>query len=90
MSRDLFGIISGGQNELGAGYTLAHHAERDTALSIAVSETGDIRNLIFIPRKCVTAIRDLGMTMQCQVGAKLFPAVEIDMPEWLAREKGMI
>lgn len=89
---DLFGYstLDRGQETSGDTYALAHHEDRDTTLALAVSENGDARRIIFLPRSKLQGIRELGKTIQAQVGAPVYPAIEVKIPEWLAREKGLI
>lgn len=90
-ARDLFGqpVDETTERADGEGYMLAHHAERDTDLAICVSESGDAHRLKFLPRSRIT-FRDTGKFVQVRIGAEKLAVIEVSIPEWLAKDKGLI
>ena len=56
--------------------TLHLHAETEKA--VLVSETGDSKDAIWVPKS------------QCEIEHKKGNVVEVTLPEWLATEKGFV
>jgi hypothetical protein len=89
MTRDLFG------HEVTAAaldddeYLLALHLEFPSGLAIKVSETGDESKAFNLPTSLIQ-VSPTGKTVQPQIGAKHFPVVKVRVPEWLAKDKGLI
>lgn len=66
---------------------LASHGE-PTPRSLRVSETGDERTAVLLPLSQIT-VRETGKTVGL-VGKTKWPLVEIDMPNWLANDRGLV
>lgn len=103
MTRDLFDLMGGDdarkprslsddiitKSDL-ADYDLAFHY--DTGKAVLVSDTGDEAKAVWLPKshieivktdKTVKGIRKDGQAMN-------WPLVTVTVPEWLAKEKGLI
>lgn len=67
--------------------TLALHHETEKA--ILVSETGDEKKAIWIP-KSQCEVERTGKFVEGQIGSKKYPVVIVTMPEWQAINKGLV
>jgi hypothetical protein len=86
--RDLFGdTVSETEDEVGkVTLTLAHHG--DAGATIKVSETGDADHAVLLPRsqiKIISSGRARG-----SVGQSKAAVIEVQMPEWLAKDRGLL
>ncbi|MGD9766791.1 MAG: hypothetical protein AB7U62_04030 [Pseudolabrys sp.] len=86
--RDLFGEeTKATRDDVGrVTLTLMHHG--DAGACIKVSETGDLSSAVLLPKsqiEVVSAGRHRG-----RLGAAKADVVEVAMPEWLAKDRGLL
>jgi hypothetical protein len=67
--------------------TLALHHETDKA--VLVSETGDEKKAVWIP-KSQCEVERTGKVSTGTVGSRKYPIVIVTMPEWQAIDKGLV
>jgi hypothetical protein len=87
---DLFGHAPSPEIDIDEGeYLLAHHDTAPSGLAILVSETGDRAKTFWLP---VSKIKfsDTGRHVSMRIGAEKFSVIKAHIPEWLAKEKGLI
>ena len=88
MRHDLFGLDPSPDNEEAKGeVTLTLVVHGDVGISVKVSETGTARQCCF-PRSKIK-IEPTGKTTH-RVGHPKYAICEITMPEWLAKDRGLI
>ncbi len=96
MGRDLFGEerdsrASSDANWCDEPFLLAVHDDRGER-SIRVSETGAFARSVFLPRSQIDVRRTSKTVRGDNANGEIvnLPVAEIRMPEWLAKERGLI
>ena len=89
--RDLFGETSGfdpapDPDSKFVVLTLVIHG--DAGATIKVSETGDERRIVLLPKSQIRI--DPTGKHTSEIGKPKYVIAEIEMPEWLARDRGLI
>jgi hypothetical protein len=68
--------------------TLVLHRDEANDRAILVSETGDARRAVWLPRRFIS-YAPTGEFFQTRIGAPKLAVATVDMPLWLARDRNL-
>lgn len=90
--RGRFGDDVEGGDGVSDSFTALMFFHHDTTSANLVSETGEERHAVWVPKSkaSVTRTGKSGQGHKANGQALILPMVKVSMPEWLAREKGLV
>ena len=70
--------------------TLIVHCDLPKNQAIKVSQTGDDARGFWLPRARIEDARPTGQFFQLRIGAPKLAVTEFTIPDWLARDRGLM
>jgi len=70
-------------------YTLVLHRDNARDAAINVSQTGSVAKAFWLPRAKIE-FKQTGRFFQERIGAPKLAVVEVTVPDWLARNEGLL